>query len=465
MGDEQPPQLARMLSDMGAADAFFHRTHGFIVADLGDVVRDELHIERGRDGRLWHYDEGVYRPDGDDAIRERVRQILGERWRKRHGDEVVAWLHTWPVAISERPPEHLFNVTNGLLDWRTGVLIEHTPDVLHTIRVPHAWKPGAQCPTIERYLTDVFTVDRDAADVEQLDVEAMVAFAYELLGYVLLPVNPYRKAVLLLGPGGNGKSVFLALAQALVGEANCSAQSLQKLAEDRFAAAELHGMLANICGDLDARAIARTDLFKSVTGGDRISAERKYGQPFTFLPFALLMFSANEAPFVSDQSQAWFDRWVVIPFRRRFEGTDACDPTLLSKVTTRAELEGLLVRAVEGLRQLMQRGHFDLPAQVVTAADDYRERLDTVRSFFTDECVLDEKAWSPRSSLYSQYQIWAASSGHRFPLAAATFYDRLRQDYSGRIVDRTRHGVRGFAGVRFREPRDSTPDREQELLW
>ena len=33
----------------------------------------------------------------------------------------------------------------------------------------------------------------------------------ELLGYALYPANPYRKAVLLLGPGSNGKSTLLGL--------------------------------------------------------------------------------------------------------------------------------------------------------------------------------------------------------------------------------------------------------------
>jgi hypothetical protein len=40
----------------------------------------------------------------------------------------------------------------------------------------------------------------------------------------------------------------------------------------------------------------RTDLFKTLTGGDRISGEKKYHDAFDFLSFATLMFSANEAP-------------------------------------------------------------------------------------------------------------------------------------------------------------------------
>jgi phage/plasmid-associated DNA primase len=94
------------------------------------------------------------------------------------------------------------------------------------------------------------------------------------------PANPMRKAVLLFGPGQNGKTKLLELFKAMIGAKNASAVPLQAFSEDRFARAELYGKLANTCGDLDARAVKRSDLFKMVTGGDPIVAQRKFGQPY-----------------------------------------------------------------------------------------------------------------------------------------------------------------------------------------
>jgi len=212
--------------------------------------------------------------------------------------------------------------------------------------------------------------------------------------------------------------------------------SLHKLGESQFAVAELYGKLANICGDLDARAIKRTDIFKVITGGDPIDAERKYRDPFVFTAFALLLFSANSTPLSFDQSDGWFDRWVVVPMNQRI--TDE-DPRLIEKLTTEAELEGLLVKAVSGLNRLMERGKFKLPPSVQAARREYRERLDTVEAFLSEECILSPQAWIARPELYGKYQKWATDGG-RPPVSAIVFNDRLREGFGDRIHEGTRGG-------------------------
>jgi putative DNA primase/helicase len=52
------------------------------------------------------------------------------------------------------------------------------------------------------------------------------------------------------GSGDNGKSVFLKLLKMFLGSENVSHASLQELSDDRFAAADMYGKLANICADL-----------------------------------------------------------------------------------------------------------------------------------------------------------------------------------------------------------------------
>jgi P4 family phage/plasmid primase-like protien len=417
------------------------------VAALGRVLLDELHVRIGHDERLYCFVDGVYTAGGETAVRQRARELLGDRYRQEHTNQVLSWLRSEFPSIGERPPPHLLNLKNTLLHWRDGQMYGHSPDILHTVRIPHAWNPDATCPAIDQFMIDVFDGD-----------EALIEFMIEVLGYVLLPENPYRRAVMLLGPGGNGKSVMLAVARALVGDANYSAVSLQKLGEDRFAAAELFGMLANVCGDLDARAIQRTDVFKAATGGDPITGEHKYGRAFKFTPFALMIFSANEAPFSADQSEAWFDRWLVIPFAHRFEGTADCDPKIVAKLTTADELEGLLVRAVGGLRRLDERGRFDLPDAVIAAQRHYRERLDTIRTFIDEYCVLDLHGWLARPALYAKYTDWAQHNGLRYVLPGPTFYERLRSSYG--LHEHKRDGIWGFDGIRWREPNDDEPNTQ-----
>ncbi|MHB8467875.1 MAG: DNA primase family protein [Acidimicrobiales bacterium] len=396
---------------------------------LGQIIEDEGHLRMGEDSRLWRYDHGVYRPDGETFVRARVRDLVGERVRASHFTEVLTWCRARYPTISDQVPEGVINVTNGLVDWRTGQLLRHDPAVLSTIQLPHPWLPAATCPAIDAFLHQILADD-------------VVELVYEICGYALYPSNPMRKAILEVGRGANGKSKLLAVIRALVGPANCSAVDLQALSENRFAPAELYMKLVNISGDLDARAVKRSDSFKKLTGGDPLEAERKNGQPFRFIPTALPLFAANEPPISSDQSQAWFDRWLIIPFDRTFSAAEA-DSHLEAKITTPAELQGLLVKAVAGLRQLMNRGRFDLPPAVIDAGDRYRMRLDTVRAFVDEECALGE-TWVPRKALYDTYRQWCTGGG-RLALAAVTFYDHLRANFT--LEERTRNGTRGFAGI------------------
>jgi phage/plasmid-associated DNA primase len=112
------------------------------------------------------------------------------------------------------------------------------------VQLPVDWNPKATCPRIDRFLWEV--IPPDALDL-----------VLEVIGYATYPANPYRVAVLLLGPGRNGKSILLRVLAALLGPENVSAMPLQVLAENRFASAELLGKLANIGGDLDAREVRR----------------------------------------------------------------------------------------------------------------------------------------------------------------------------------------------------------------
>jgi putative DNA primase/helicase len=416
----------------GIDPAIFFDSSGLLVPALAKVVSQGTVLQLGIDGRIYRYRDGVYRSDGEAFVRSRVKEILDKKFRRRHTDEVLAYFRSAFPQISEHPPTGLLNLRNGLLNLRTLSLQPHSPDVLSTNQLPVTWDPDATCPMIDRFLSEVIPLDT-------LDL------IYEVIGYATYPANPFRVAILLLGPGRNGKSVLLRLLTAFLGAQNVSAMPLQVLAENRFAPAELLGKLANICGDLDAREVRRSDQFKIITGGDLMHAERKFGHPFQFHPYSLLVFSANESPISSDQTDAWFDRWLPIPMERRFTEAEA-DPFLAAKLTTPAELSGLLVLAMGALQRLMIRGRFERSGSVTKAAAAYRDKLDTVRGFVAEACLVEPSYWTPRPLLYATYRGWCKTSG-RLPVSAERFNDHLRANYPMQVSESTRRGNRGWQGI------------------
>jgi len=420
------------------------------VAILAEHIRDEGHVKVGSDERLYRYDGGAYVPDGERYCRIRTRELLGSRVRAKIVAEVVSLQRTHPVEVGVSAPRtDLLCVADGLLDWQAGELRPHSPDFITTAQIPVRWRPDAECPLIERFLADVLPPD------------ARELF-FEVLGLAIYPANPMQKAVLLLGQGGNGKGVALRLIEALVGEGNFSSVSLQDLGENRFACAGLYGKLANICGDIDRRTVERSGLFKKITGGDPIEAEHKNKDRFKFTCRAVPIFSANESPPASDQTDGWFDRWVIIPFPNKFRGTAREDVGLAAKLTSETELEGLLARAVDGLRRLMARGRFDMPASVRAEAEEYRESADSVRAFVGEWCVFEGSAWTKRLTLYRGYEQFCRDEG-RLPMKAPSFYRQLLDGYPGEVALRTIKGDRGFRGIRMKGDRRARVDFSDEI--
>ncbi|MDH6580032.1 phage/plasmid primase, P4 family [Kitasatospora sp. MAP5-34] len=410
---------------------FFKKEIGLLLTKLVAAVENEGPIAVDYTGHLYAYTEGVWRDNGERIVSERVFRLLGDRGRRTHVSNVLASLSCQPPLFTDENQDTQFlNLPNGLLDWRTGELSPHDPAIPSTIRIPVEWDPDAKCPAIEQWLEEVFPSDTRE-------------FIEEVIGYTLFNANPLNKAVLLNGPGRNGKGTFLKLVKSLAGGANISAVSPQSLDENRFMVAELHGKLANLVGDVDPRIFKATENFKKVTGEDPLNAERKYGQPFKFTCRALLIAAFNALPRSADTTEGFFSRWIVLPFTGYFPAGVA-DPNQLDKLTTPSELRGLLVLAVHGLVRLMARNCFDPPQSVRQETDDYRLIADPVRAFLADGQLA---GWIPRTALYARYVDWAQVNGYH-QLAAATFYERAdaasTDPTSPTMAPRKRRGTRGY---------------------
>jgi hypothetical protein len=100
--------------------------------------------------------------------------------------------------------------------------------------------------------------------------------------------------------------------------------------------------------------------FKAITGCDRITAEIKYRDSFEFTPFARLLFSANRLSASSDASQAFFDRWLIVPFPKRFRHMRGELPRhiLQARLCAPRELSGAPNKALDGLERVRRRCWF-----------------------------------------------------------------------------------------------------------
>jgi putative DNA primase/helicase len=380
---------------------------------------------------VYRYHNGVYQP-GEQAISRRVLELAGNDWSRRLAGEVLGAIQASSDPLDDRPPLNTINLANGLYDLTTGTLHPHTPDHRSPVQLPVHLDPPAECHETLQWLKS--TLPPDGAQL-----------FLEIAGYLLTPDNRHQRAFLFRGPGGDGKSVAMHILGALLGEQNVSRVGLQDLDEHRFAAAEIYGRLANLVADLPARAVTSTSVFKAITGGDSIMAERKNRDPFTFRPYARLVFSANETPASHDGSPAYGSRWTILPFPNTFRGTTNEIRGLEGKLTTPQELSGLLNLALATIPKVRARG-FTIGHDSHQAHRQFILDSDPVAAFL-DECTtLDDHGRTHRSELYKSYRGWCHDSG-RSPLARNRFLNRVRDHFGPQITETKYVGERGWTGI------------------
>lgn len=390
----------------------------------------------GVDGHFWGYAGGRW-ADAEDDVHRRITLLLGERYRPHHESAILGVLRAEVPRMFVSPTKSHINFRNGMLRWDAPdgpVLEPHDPELMSTVQLPIEWDPAARCAPFDAFLE---------AAVAEDDRQRV----WEILGYLLMSGNPLQRMFLLTGGGGNGKGVLLAVVTSMLGAGNVSAVPLDAFVNDRFAPADLFGMLANVCGDIDTSFIERTGKIKELAGEDVIRAERKGQQAFKFDFWGKSLFSANALPSSADASVGWTRRWEVIDFPN---APARPDRALKARLTRPDVLQGVAVRAVASLRLLMARGDFVHGESALRVHREFAERSNSVLAWIDDQFELDASGWYPQRELLTWFRWWhaEASGGAGRPMGTHTFYDRLRN--VPLLREAKRDGVRGFAGLRRR---------------
>ncbi|MCI4327206.1 MAG: phage/plasmid primase, P4 family [Thermoplasmata archaeon] len=398
------------------------------------------------------YQSGVYVPHALAVVKSWVEQqyrARGQTASSAFVAEVIAGVvRRSYVPRAQFNPTHSVCLANGVLDLSSlsaPILCPHDPSIRFTVRLPVAFDPSATCTRFDEFMVQVLPEEADRRELRKL------------FGYCLLPGNEYQLAFMFLGEGSNGKSTLLGVLVALLGSENVSAETLQTLVSNRFAAARLWGKRANVCADIPANPLAFTGTFKLLTGGDPVRGENKFGHPFDFVNGAKLVFSANELPEVSDRTIAFWRRWIIFRFAQSFIGRE--DRALPDKL--RAELSGGLNFALKGLADLVADHGFKVTRSTEALALEWKQRADPI-FWFVNTCVeRNPGSWISKADLYEAYTQFCEPRGSSY--RKLEVFGKLLPTHAPwtRTERRTVLGksVHGWSGIRLRpEPKEGDPD-------
>lgn len=338
---------------------------------------------------------------------------------------------------SLRCEKKLLNLANCVFDLTDKTRYDHSPEFKLLTKLPIYYDPDEECPLFMQFL-------EQAIDAKYFDVVG------EMIGYTLWPDYNVHKAFMLLGPKRTGKGTLIRVIEAVNGHSNCSHVSLQDLVGQRFARARLFGNRINTYGDLPAIPISDVGIFKNVTGEDEIDAENKGTQIFSFRNTAKLIYSANSLPMIKVNDEAFYNRWIIIPFENSFYGRE--DVHLTAKLTTQEELSGILNFALSGLDRLI-RNNWQFSDQI-SSGDHYRRESNPVLAFLEDCCEASDTGYVTKADLIGAFNRWASIHKHP-PAASKKAFGSIMQDQTVLPVDSCQpkvgdRQVEAWAGIKLK---------------
>lgn len=415
----------------------------------------------------WSYNGKCYERVGDgsaDEFKLDVAQWLGVEFRgcsntRRSADEIefqcranlrLGRRQSMPGFLGDTTPRpRIITLANGILDLEPcaagldPVLSDHKPNWFCTSALPFEFRRDAECPRWLSFLNDCLE-----GDVQR------IALLQEWFGYCCSHDTSFEKALLMEGPGGNGKSQAIEVLNALLGgDTNCSAVPLEKIGH-RFQDYAMVGKLVNFCAEVPENCYVNISALRQLITGDNYQFERKGIDPFMARPTARLVIAMNTRPKFHDPSNALWRRVMLMPWT--YEVPAEKRVLDLGKKIAAEELPGIFLWAIEGLKRLWKNRKFTESKAVEVATNNMRAENDPIRSELTTLLCSDEAGFITSSELWELHNAYcnesvesvergtpaslAAAVRRVFPLAAPA-----KRTVSG-------SQCRGWSGIAKRNP-------------
>ena len=202
----------------------------------------------------------------------------------------------------------------------------------------------------------------------------------------------------------------------------------------RFKTPELFGKLANIGDDIGDELIANTSVFKKLVTGNRVNAQRKFGNPFDFDNYSKLLFSANNLPRIKDKTGAVQRRLVIIPFNATFSKNDPdYRPFIKYELREPANVEYLIKCGIAGLRRVLENQSFTECEAVSKELKEYEEMNNPVTVFLAD-LDIDDVVNEPTRAIYLKYQEYCLANNLQ-AMGSGEFSKAVRKHFDVDIAD------------------------------
>jgi putative DNA primase/helicase len=373
----------------------------------------KLAMEKGCD-KIYYFNGQIFVPDGERVINNMLVAAGGDLASIKNKKETVTILHDklldFPVIFD--PDPYLLGVQNGLVDLRTGEFRAYRPEDLMTDQIPVSYDADAGCPNFIQFIMDIAPNQTD---------QAMLVDWYAI--HAIKIMFPY--VLFLNGLGRNGKGIYDRILRRFFGDAAFSSMPIEEtdIKNNRFAGIGLYkkrGQIVSEAGEENKKKkrTISTNYLKMVTGDGIIDTDQKNKDRKQFKPYCEATIETNDMPLINDTSKGWIERFCKADLPYQYvDDPDPInhpmerkkDPDLFDKLTTEAELSGILNLIIERTIVISKTKKITKrPGEEMFA--EYQQQSNSVTTFIEKFCDFQEMGDSRLNifydEIYKAYETW-----------------------------------------------------------
>lgn len=309
----------------------------------------------------------------------------------------------------------------------------NTPSATYDLRIG---LPSAHEHTPADFITKQTTVDPsdDGMDIWQDALETFFCGDNELIDYVqeIAGLSAIGKVcveglIIVYGEGRNGKSTFWNTLSRVLGtySGNMSADTLTVGCKRNVKPelAEAKGKRIIIAAELEEGMRLNTSNVKQLCSTDEIYAEKKYKDPFSFVPSHTLVLYTNHLPKVGAIDAGTWRRLIVIPFNAKIEGSS--DIKNYADYLFNKAGGAILKWIMTGAKRVIEKDyHIVKPAVVDAAIQKYKDNNDWLSQFLDECCEVGSGLIAKSGEVYNAYRSYCMQVGD-YIRSTTDFYTAL----------------------------------------
>ena len=293
----------------------------------------------------------------------------------------------------------------------------------------------------------------DALDTFFCSDKELIEYVQMTVGMAAIGKVYQEHMIIAYGGGANGKSTFwntiFRVLGSYAGKISAEALTMGCKRNVKPEMAELKGKRLIIASEMEEGVRLNTATVKQLCSTDEIQAEKKYKDPFHFVPSHTLVLYTNHLPRVGANDDGIWRRLIVIPFNAKITGKsdiknyadylyDQAGPAIMKWI-------------IEGAKKSIDANfHTDLPKVVQAAIDRYREANDWLGQFIEDHCDVDPAFEEKSGDLYQQYRFACMQTGE-YVRSTSDFYGALEK---AGFRKQRRNSGRMIVGLKLKEGQD-----------